>query len=413
MHSVALGSAADLEYFQSAKRPERQDLQPVCWQGACGLVSSGSGLLAPPKPCTQKGLSSCSAALNFEPIGSLKHTRTALVFVHWGKSGGESVQAGLQDVAAAGRFNFAQLHEMYGHLRWNRTLNSNGTEAAEEGDPRYVATEGTIVSWVRRDEPAVSPPGVFWFPRSPLVTWVRDPVSRFISAWRAQARKEANTKVSLNAELSADATAWDTHLHAAADLAYYLLGAVPLRAPTNTSCRRSTSGPQSEACLIGVVSDEPTRGRVAWAELLPFKPVRAAAVAGHSANASTLAMAWAALAGQLFFVGRTEAMAEDWSRLLIKMDVPRHAWKPLHHSHHFESYGYAATPWTVAVLRKVYARLRLDPVDRARACIAAPGVSRQHHGRAQSLHNLDKKRGVMHGSRTRVCVLWSGRVSVE
>jgi len=67
-------------------------------------------------------------------------------------------------------------------------------------------------------------------------------------------------------------------------------------------------------------------------------------------------MAWAALAGQLFFVGRTEAMAEDWSRLLIKMDVPRHAWKPLHHTHHFESYGYTATPWTVAVLRKVYAR---------------------------------------------------------
>jgi len=224
---------------------------------------------------------SCSAAHNIEPIGSLKHTKTPLVFLHWAKSGGESVQSGLQYVAAASRFNFVQLHGMHGNLRWNRTLNSKGTKAAEEGDPWYVATSGTIVSWVRRDDPAVSPPGVFWFPRSPLVTWVRDPVSRFISAWRAQATTEANTTVSLNAELSADATTWDTHLHAAADLAYYLLGAVPLRAPTNTSCRRSTSGPQSEACLIGVVSDEPTRGRVAWAELLPFKPMRAAAVAGH------------------------------------------------------------------------------------------------------------------------------------
>jgi len=308
-----------------------------------------------------------------------------LVFMHWGKAGGGSVVTFLEEATRALAVSYVTLHGHGGGFHWNLTWNQTwttglagtastgmwvaGSNEAGMVSRYYTSAANTVFAW-RRDASKLTL--ISQFPGSRLVAWLRDPVSRYISAWRASARsKEAqgganHTGAELGDKLHADATTWPNHNnHTRADVAFYLIGADPLHAATNLHCTPGKD-PQGEdgrkaRCLANLVRSEPTSGwptsmgGATWTELLSQKPgwpqpsERAGAIGRFE-------RAWIAASRQLYFVGRTESMTEDWAALLTKMGLPRASWPKLSHEHSHPSYNVEATPWMVAVLRTVYAR---------------------------------------------------------
>jgi len=185
-----------------------------------------------------------------------------LVFMHWGKAGGGSVSAVLERATHAMGVSCVQLHGAFvGGLRWNHTwtigladtgMNVAGPRTEAGVASRYYASaRNSVFAWPRRDASSMLTM-IAHFPGSPLVAWLRDPVSRYLSAWRERARMAEQaggakrTGAELGDELHADATSWPKHHdHAIEDVAFYLLGADPLNSTTNPHCTPGTD-PQGE-----------------------------------------------------------------------------------------------------------------------------------------------------------------------
>ena len=81
----------------AATQPLEVVVLPVCWRSACSLGPIDRWL-----PCEH--LPDCAAkheGTRHEPVHELPMSGTPLVFLHWGKTGAATVQAGLDSVSRA------------------------------------------------------------------------------------------------------------------------------------------------------------------------------------------------------------------------------------------------------------------------------------------------------------------------
>jgi len=87
----------------------------ICWPGACSVGSIERSL-----PCAH--LPHCKHEdTQHEPVHELSRSGTPLVFLHWGKAGGTTVQDGLEAVSQRMAASLVQLHMETGLMRWNNT----------------------------------------------------------------------------------------------------------------------------------------------------------------------------------------------------------------------------------------------------------------------------------------------------
>jgi len=107
------------------------------------------------------------------PVGAAPGSLAGVTFLHLGKAGGQSLQFGLKKLAGRGAFNtLVQVHDA--RDRWNysmtggkgRYVSMRGPLHVGEPSPRRARAEALIADY-------------------PVVLWVRDPVSRFVSCWEA------------------------------------------------------------------------------------------------------------------------------------------------------------------------------------------------------------------------------------
>ena len=238
--------------------------------------------------------------------GERGHGYGTVVFVHWGKCGGQALQKGLRDLAKSepSPFYLVQVHGRHVHYP---DYPDNATYQRTLGPASVALTHM-----------AGAPP---------IVLWVRDPVDRFVSSWLARLESldpsEFNGMASALAragfsrgdfdELAADIP------HAETSLAYYFFGDDLLN---NGTFRRA---PLS---LDANPSWQPTRAQ----------------------RQQLLRSVWRP---RLLFVGRTDAYDEDWARLLRALGVAHQA--PPTQTHHMARIRGDLHADALRVIREAYA----------------------------------------------------------